>query len=315
MQHHPSEPQHLHAREITNASLIARVIGGGILAALVLTAFSFLLSSSGGAAISLVQRLIVQVVSGILYVAVMALLARRVGYPTLPRFLAIFVPLYITGTLADLVEASFYSTLLTPGKLLAALIIEAMPILLITGIIVWMIPASPEARLAPRFGQVMRERSWLSWLWRIVLAGAPYVLIYLFFAFLVTPIEHVYYADPDFIASLHTRIPSTAVTVLLEAGRGILFVLAQLPVIAVMRRSCWSTGAYIAVIGIVLEAWIPLLGQASWPVLMRVGNVLELTGDACGRALLMALLVALPAFREQKAAQQLQAMASPETGF
>jgi hypothetical protein len=134
-------------------------------------------------------------------------------------------------------------------------------------------------------------------------------------SFLVTPIEHAYYSDPAFIASLHTRIPSTAVTVLLEAGRGILFVLAQLPVIAVMRRSRWYTGAYIAVIGIVLEAWIPLLGQASWPVLMRVGNVLELSGDACGRALLMALLVALPASREQKAAEPLQAMASPVTGF
>jgi len=65
----------------------------------------------------------------------------------------------------------------------------------------------------------------------------------------------------------------------------------------VMRKSRWSTGLYIALIGAALEAWIPLLGQTSWPVMMRVGNVLELTGDACGRALLMALLVALPAIR------------------
>jgi hypothetical protein len=35
---------------------------------------------------------------------------------------------------------------------------------------------------------------------------------------------------------------------------------------------------------------------------MRVGNVLELTADACGRALLMALLVFLPAVPARGAA-------------
>jgi hypothetical protein len=127
-------------------------------------------------------------------------------------------------------------------------------------------------------------------------------LIYLFFALLVTPIEHAYYADPTFVASLHTRVPSTQVTVLLEAARGILFVLAVLPVIAVMRRSRVATGLYVALLGAALEGWIPLLGQASWPVMMRVGNVLELTADACGRALLIALLVFLPAVAARGAA-------------
>ncbi|HET8846016.1 MAG TPA: hypothetical protein VFN35_31420, partial [Ktedonobacteraceae bacterium] len=81
-------------------------------------------------------------------------------------------------------------------------------------------------------------------------------------------------------------------------------VLAQLPVIVAIRKSRWSTGLYIALIGAVLEAWIPLLGQQSWPVMMRVGNVLELTGDACGRALLMTILVALPPYRASRAARQ-----------
>jgi hypothetical protein len=285
--------------EISAFSLTTHMIGGGVLAAVVLTAFELLLSSGGRAAVFSAPNLVVLLLSGLLYVAVMTPLARRVGYRPFPRFLAVFVPLYVTGTLTDLLEAAVYTTLLTPGKLIAALIIEALPILLITAIIVSVIPATPEARLAPRFGQVMRERSWVSWLWRIVLAGAPYALIYLLFATVVAPIEHAYYSDPAFIASLHTRVPSTQVTVLLEAGRGILFVLAVLPVIAVMRHSRWSTGLYIAVLGAALEAWIPLLGQASWPVMMRVGNVLELTADACGRALLIALLVALPASRRQ----------------
>jgi hypothetical protein len=280
-------------RDLTTASLLLRVILGGLLSAVVLTAFALLSSLSKPSAIFSVPNLLIRVVSGIFYVAVMAPLARRVFYRRFPRFLAIFVPLYITGTLTDLVEAYFYTTLLTPFSLIAALIIEGLPLLLITGIIAWLIPAAEDARNEPRFGQVMRERSFFSWIWRIVVAGVPYAAIYLFFAMLVTPIEHAFYYDQAFIASLHTVVPSTATTLILEAVRGILFVLAMLPVIAVMRKARWSTGLYIALVGAALEAWIPLLGQVSWPVMMRVGNVLELTGDACGRSLLMALLVVL----------------------
>jgi len=284
-------------KEIGTTSLIIRILIGGLLAAAVLTAFDLLLSSSNVSVIFSVQNITIRIISGLLYVVVMAPLARLTFSRRFTRFLAIFVPLYVTGTLTDLVEAYFYTTLLTPVSLIAALIIEGLPLLLITGIIAWLIPATEEARHAPRFHQVMRERPFFSWVWRIVVAGAPYAAIYLFFAALVTPIEHAYYHDQAFIASLHTRVPSTLTTLILETVRGILFVLAQLPVIAVMRKSRWATGLYIALLGTVLEAWIPLLGMTSWPFMMRVGNVLELTGDACGRALLMALLVALPALQ------------------
>lgn len=281
-------------KDITALSLIARVMIGGLLSAVVLTAFALLLSAGNPSATFSVQNMAIRMVSGVFYVAIMTPLARRVFYRRFPRFLAIFVPLYITGTLTDLIEAYFYTNLFTPFSLVAALMIEGLPLLLITGIIAWLIPANEDSRNAPRFGQVMRERGFLSWFWRIVVAGAPYPAIYLFFATLVTPLEHAFYYDPAFIASLHTVVPSTTTTLILEAARGILFVLAVLPVIAVKRKSRWSAGLYIALIGAMLEAWIPLLGQTSWPVMMRVGNVLELTADACGRALLMALLVALP---------------------
>lgn len=287
-------------QEITTASLVLRVIIGGLLSAVALTAFAFLSSSGKSSQVLSVPNLGIRIVSGLLYVAVMAPLARRVFYRRFPRFLAIFVPLYITGTLTDLIEAYFYTSLLTPFSLVAALIIEGLPLLLITGIIAWLIPAAEDARDEPRFGQVMRERGFFSWVWRIVVAGVPYPAIYLFFAMLVTPIEHAYYNDQAFVASLHTVVPSTATTLILEAVRGILFVLAMLPVIAAIRRSRWLTGLYIALIGAVLEAWIPLLGQTSWPAMMRVGNLLELTADACARALLMALLVVLPALQARR---------------
>jgi len=286
-------------KDITTLSLIARVIIGGGVSAVILIAFSFLLAGKSSTPFSL-QSIPIRIVSGIFYVTIMTPLARRVWYRRLPRFLAIFVPLYITGSVTDLIEAYFYSSVLTPLSLIAALIINALPLLLITGVITWLIPADEDARNAPGFSQTMRERSFFSWFWRIVVAGVPYPAIYLSFAAIVTPLEHVFYHDPAFIASLHTVVPSTMTTIILEAIRGILFVLAMLPVIAAIRTSRWVTGLYIAVIGAMLEAWIPLLAQTSWPVMMRVGNLLELTADACGRALLMALLVALPALQARK---------------
>ncbi|GHO97894.1 hypothetical protein KSF_079420 [Reticulibacter mediterranei] len=287
-------------RNISAISIIIRVIGGGLLSAAILTALALLLSTNHSSNALSVQNIAIRVISGIFYVAVMTPLARRTAYRRFPRFLAIFVPLYITGTLTDLIEAYFYTTLLTPFSLAAALIIEGIPLLLIAGIITWLIPADESVQGGQSFGQTMRERSLLSWCWRIVVAGAPYPAIYLFFVMLVTPLEHAFYYDPAFIASLHTVVPSTMTTIILEVVRGVLFVLAMMPVIAAVRGSRWSTGVYIALIGAMLEAWIPLLGQTSWPVMMRVGNILELTGDACARAVLMALFVALPSSSQNK---------------
>ncbi len=286
--------------DITTTSLIARVLIGGVLSAIILTPLALLQSSGGPSTAFSAQTVVIQLISGVGYVAIMIPLARRIADH---RFLMIFAPLYVTSTLTNMIEAYFYTSLFTPATLLAALILAGIPLLAITGIIIWLIPADAEARQAPRIGQVLRERKVGSWFWRIVAAGAPYPVVYLTFARLVTPIEHPYYADPAFVASLHTVVPPFLTTLILEAVRGILFVLAVLPVIAVQRTSRWSTGIYIALIGAVLEGWIPLLGQTSWPIMMRVGNVLELTGDASVRALLMALLVALPPIRERIAAR------------
>lgn len=100
-------------------------------------------------------------VSGVLYVGIMIPLARRVPGP-FSRFLAIFVPLYITGTLADLVEAYFYTTLLTPAKLVGGLIVEAFPLIVIAAIIAWLFPATTKARGILRVSDIFKERPFIS---------------------------------------------------------------------------------------------------------------------------------------------------------
>ena len=129
------------------------MIAGGVLTAAVLTAFAFLLSKGNPSATLSGQNIAIRVVSGIFYVAIMTPLARRLCYRRLARFLAIFLPLYLTGTLADLIEAYFYTTQLTPFTLVAALIFEGLPLLVIAGIISWLIPTDEDARHAPRWSR------------------------------------------------------------------------------------------------------------------------------------------------------------------
>ncbi|QBD80067.1 hypothetical protein EPA93_30425 [Ktedonosporobacter rubrisoli] len=298
MSTHPlsSDPAQNKNVSILSAGLLLRILAGGIAAAIILTAFGLLTSSGHGAAF-LLQKIIVNLVSGLLYVAVMAPLAISLPLRWPARFGAIFVPLYVTGVLADLVEAYFYTTTLTPFKLVMALIFESIPFLLIALVIAWLLPPSSKARSRPG----LRQRALLSWLWRIVLVGILYVPTYYLFATLVTPIEHIFYHDPSFVAQLHTQVPPASVTIILEAFRGVFFALAMLPVLAVMDGPSWPLLLYLTLIGVVIEAWVPLLGQANWPWAMRLGNMLELTGDALGRGIAITLLLALPAtFKRRK---------------
>ncbi len=276
-----------------NKADLARVLGACSLGALAMTVFSLATSGGSASAAPLPERVVVSVAAGILYVAVLAPLALRLHCPWPRRLAKVFVTLYVTGTLTDLVEAYFFTTLLSPSTLIAALIFEAVPALVIALIVIALLHRpSTEVRPPSIF---WHHRSPFAWTWRLLLVGALYVPIYFGFAALVAPLEHPFYNDPAFIAQLHTQVPPDSVAIPLEAGRGVLFALALLPALSVMRGRSWSTLVYLTLIGVVIEAWVPLLGRTAWPLAMRLGNVAELTGDALGRAAAAIALLGVPA--------------------
>jgi hypothetical protein len=236
---------------------------------------------------------VISLASGLLYVAILAPLALRLTTGLWPRLGAVFLTLYVTGTLTDLIEAYFYTTVLTPFSLAAALLFLALPALLIALLVVLVVkPSGVASDPHGRPGRAETEhRPLADWAWRVLLAGVLYVPIYYAFAAMVTPVEHAFYYDPTFIAQLHTTVPPDTVTIPLEAFRGLLFVLALLPALSVAPQQRWVSVAYLGLIGAVLEGWVPLLGQTTWPLAMRLGNVVELTGDAFGRALVVMFLL------------------------
>jgi hypothetical protein len=266
--------------------LAIRIGVAALLGGLVLAAFSLAINR---AAAPDFQRIAISFVSGVLYIGVLTPLATRLPPRRVIRLTSLFVTLYVTGTLTDLIEAYFFTALLTPVTLVAALLIGLLPALAVSLVVAVLVPTTH-----PGDEQPNRHRSIASWAWRLLVAGLLYVPAYYGFSTLVAPIEHPFYSDPAFVAQLQTRVPPDSVTIPLETLRGALFALALVPTLRVMPSHSWATLTYLTLIGVVIEAIVPLLGLVTWPLPMRLGNFAELTGDALVRAAVALLLLAFP---------------------
>jgi hypothetical protein len=82
-----------HPNNLSGTQFPVRGLIGALLVAVVLTTFNALLPSHTGPKPFSLENVAIQVASSILYVAIMAPLARQVSDP-LSRFLVIFIPMY-----------------------------------------------------------------------------------------------------------------------------------------------------------------------------------------------------------------------------
>jgi hypothetical protein len=149
---------------------------------------------------------------------------------------------------------------------------------------------------------VLRERSLASWAWRVVVFGVLFFVVLELAGEAWGPVIAPYYHDPAYMSQTHTFAPLASIGVPEEVLRGIVFVLVLLPVLAVMRgrdaRSLLALAGYVALLDAVVEGWLPMLAQTSWPLQFRLGEgVGDLGTDAIVRGVLVALLLALPALR------------------
>jgi hypothetical protein len=244
------------------------------------------------------QKVLYYLVDGAVSTLVLLPLARRLPYRRRVRILALFVPLFWTATMADIVEAYFFTTY-SPFALTIGAIIVGLGQLVTSWLIAWLFPAYEPEQPVPGIWQILGQRPLLSWLWRIIIVGLAYPVFYLYvFGALITPFVAKYYQDPAYMAQTHTISQPDYIVWPLETVRGILFAVSLLPVLAVMRGRHWPkilyTALYLSLIGAAFESWLPILGQASWPLALRLAHGLELTGDALSRGVFIALFLVLP---------------------
>lgn len=250
------------------------------------------------------QTVLIVLITGVVIALILLPLARRLPYRLGTRLLILFLLLYWIVALGNLVEAYFYTTI-SRVTLTLGIVIEAIPYLVTAWLIAWLFPPAQPVQPGEGFWQTLRERPLLSWLWRIACAGILFAL----FLQLNGMLLHLgqYYTNSGLTKQLGTTTAPFAVAMLEELGRGIIFSLVLLPIIAVMRGRSWRQllflALYIALLDAALESWLTVLPNTSWTLAFRLGEGTNLTLDAIVRGIFIALLLALPA-RATKEQQQ-----------
>jgi hypothetical protein len=247
---------------------------------------------------SVVTPIAISLFTGAAYALVVMPLARRLPYRRLTRFLAVFLLLYWVGLLGNLVEA-WVDTTMSRSELAGGAVILAIPVAVASWTIAWLLPAGETEQPVPPISELLGQRSFLSWAWRILVAGLLFAAVLEVSGTIWGPVIARYYHDPAFMAQTQTITPPDYIAWPEEVARGILFVLVLLPLIAVLRgrdwRSLLGVAAYVALLDAVIEGWLPMLAQTSWPLQFRLGEGGDLTTDAVARGVFVALLLALPA--------------------
>src|SRR5215831_8886371 len=252
------------------------------------------------------QTIVVGLVTGAGFALALLPLARRLPYRMRTRVIAMFVPLYWIYSLSNLVEAYFITTY-SHAFLISGAIFLIVPALIVSWLVAWLFPAYERAPDQPGIWELLARRPLLSWAWRALLAGLLFAVFLELFGLAWGPLISRYYHDPAYIAQAHIANPPApaAVTWAEEYARGVVFVLALLPVLAVVRGRGWpailGVAAYVALLDAALEAWLPMLA-GTFPLGFRLGEGLDLTSDALARGTFVAALLALPALASRRPA-------------
>jgi hypothetical protein len=285
----------------SRASAILGVAWRVLVVALVSLAFERLLGLLTGTSPT-VQGVVLELATGAIYALVLLPLARRLPYRRLTRVVALFVPLYWIAYLSNLVEAGFDTTI-SRGTLIGGAIFLAIPIVIISVLIAWLFPAAPQEPPVPGIWPSLGQRPLLSWVWRVAVVAVLFAVLLQLFGSMYGPLIARYYHDPAFMAQTHTVPPPSYIAWPEETARGVLFVLALLPVLAVVRGRDWPAigyaAIYVTLIGVGLEAW-QVFAMTTYPMGFRLGEGLDLTTDAVARGILVAALLVLPAARGER---------------
>lgn len=253
-----------------------------------------------------VQTVGIGLVTGAGFALVLLPLARRLPYRMRTRVIALLVPLYWIYSLSNLVEA-YFITSYSHALLIIGAAFLIVPALIVSWLVAWLFPAHEQLRHAPGIWELLGRRPLLSWAWRALLAGLLFAVFVELFGLAWGPLISRYYHDPAYIAQAHIANPPApaSVTWAEEYARGVVFALALLPVLAVVRGRGWpailGVAAYVALLDAALEAWLPMLGNTS-PLGFRLGEGLDLTSDALARGIFVAALLALPALASRRPA-------------
>ena len=239
------------------------------------------------------QYLLILFLSGVMIGLIFGPLSLKLPLSQGWRTVILFIILFGINSVLIIVEGLFFTTTPLPGhmyNLVSSAISWAGMSVLLT-----ILFRTSEIELS--FGTILREalaqRSWVSNLWRFVLAGFLYLPIFMIFGLLVQPFVSTYYEDPSYGINQLFSIPAVEIIFPLELVRGYLFVILVYPLIAILGRemSRWRQVGWIALVLASLSGWLPMLVAGFLPLPFRLAHGIELTFDAIVHSIVIVWLL------------------------
>ena len=234
---------------------------------------------------SLMLLLLAQLLAGAIIVLGLYPMAQHLRGDAAVRAMAAVAFLFLVLGVNDTIEARVFTNFVE-GKIASVVLYNAVQAILV-GIAVGMsFGASGQAT-------GMAHRGWLALSSRGIIAWLAWPVIYFVFGMLIAPIVLPYYNAG--IAGLRIPAPGTIVTV--QLIRGLVFLAASLPLVALWKGSrlgLWGALglAHAAVVGI-----SGLAGATFFPWVLRITHSVEITADSFAYAGLLVLLFAAPSPR------------------
>jgi len=217
-------------------------------------------------------------IAGIFLAIVLGLLFAQLPFSRTVRTGLAWLALFVVQEFSNLVEGYFFTTYIQTTYLFFAASFNSLLVTLIEALLVGFLFAleKTDRSFVDEFRAYARRRFRRSWVLRIAAGSVVYFPIYFLFGALISPFVIPYYEN----SSIGLRIPSFTVMIPLELVRGLLYVLALLPIIALLRVERRYVFAGIVSLLYVAGAFAPFLSGPGLPIPLRIFHGVEILADS-----------------------------------
>ncbi|MFX0170198.1 MAG: hypothetical protein ACFE89_12730 [Candidatus Hodarchaeota archaeon] len=218
------------------------------------------------AGLFLLQQVVIDFVIGIAIGFVFGLIFMNMHYRRFLRIVIAWFLIFIIQWFTTMIEGYLFTTILTEPLLIAAatfgLIISFLHALFI-GIL--FPPITSDKSLRSEIKSYFAGHQWHQWLWRFTLAAVLYLVIYYGIGSLISPIVLPFYLD----MGTGLKIPPVWMILVVEILRGLLYILALLPILISLNVETRELYLLIA-FALYLPSIAMLLPNPAFPILLRI---------------------------------------------
>jgi len=235
----------------------------------------------------------------------LVLIARNVTGGWLTRALILSGLTYVAYTLNTILDASLYVVAYASSSPFTASLPSIIPSLFCGGVVALLFP--PEEK-GPGFVTAWKvffsRRSASQWLWRLLLASAAFVPVYVLFGMLVNPITGEYYRHNIYglqAVGWDQILP-------IQFLRSVLFLLAYLPIFIAWQKSESSLFLKLGTAQFILINFLYTVISFWLPLFVRIPHALEVLADSFvyTGAIIWLLLGRLPFIKRRHLGFQIQ---------